>query len=638
MTSEFFAVNLEALQRKQPELAPRVAAVASLRDQLLPTRSGAWTLQRSADDGTLKFLHSRYDPVATAKKTIDAFVAEKKIEALDVFWLFGLGLGYEFDDILARIKPASALIAFEPSLAVFRTWLETGDRREAIHHVNTLFYVEMQPQELYQQLRENLGRFMSSGSKLLLIPEADHIYTKYFGDIRGAILEFIKVGQFIMKTHFSLIRPNLKNRMENLAHYAAAQGIEIYKDAYRGKPGVCVLAGPSLAKNFELLRAFKGHAPLIAVSTTFKIMLDRDLKPDFVAFIDFQKLSRSFFVDIDPSQCVPMICDVKANSETVDGYPGPKVFYGEEQTDFLFDDPAMFRKDIIEGGGTVAHLAFSFARYLGCDPIILVGQDLAYSDGLTHIPGTVYFSWWRAEANRFNHYELIEWKFVRRDVFDLKPLQDWQGNKIYSTEHFLSYARELEGMIEKTTNRRVIDATEGGVVLKGTELMTLAEARDRYLDPQFDATLNIPPENPPAVQRERLGQAIAQMEKRLRECDEFVGILHSAIDNLNTIRNRLRNQKSVARLIEATKVCNDALARYPVMKRAISAITASDEFERQREDARILAEGLEGTAKQLAQTKRDYAYLTAIDNGTREFVRRTKHALEKMRRLREALG
>jgi hypothetical protein len=43
-------------------------------------------------------------------------------------------------------------------------------------------------------------------------------------------------------------------------------------------------------------------------------------------------------------------------------------------------------KTRLPSGATVAHLAFYLAEHLGCDPIIFVGQDLGFSDGLCYAP------------------------------------------------------------------------------------------------------------------------------------------------------------------------------------------------------------------------------------------------------------
>ena len=52
--------------------------------------------------------------------------------------------------------------------------------------------------------------------------------------------------------------------------------------------------------------------------------------------------------------------------------------------------PMRLGKDRLRAGATVAHLAFYLAEYLACDPIVFVGQDLGFSDGLAYTPGTSY--------------------------------------------------------------------------------------------------------------------------------------------------------------------------------------------------------------------------------------------------------
>ena len=55
----------------------------------------------------------------------------------------------------------------------------------------------------------------------------------------------------------------------------------------------------------------------------------------------------------------------------------------------------------LPAGATVAHLAFYLAVYLGCDPIIFVGQDLAYTGHVFYVPGVEIHQAWQSELNRF---------------------------------------------------------------------------------------------------------------------------------------------------------------------------------------------------------------------------------------------
>ena len=64
----------------------------------------------------------------------------------------------------------------------------------------------------------------------------------------------------------------------------------------------------------------------------------------------------------------------------------------------------------LPGGSTVAHLAYYLAEHLGCDPIIFVGQDLGFTDGLYYLPGTSYEDVWRPELGRFCTMEMKNWE------------------------------------------------------------------------------------------------------------------------------------------------------------------------------------------------------------------------------------
>ena len=79
--------------------------------------------------------------------------------------------------------------------------------------------------------------------------------------------------------------------------------------------------------------------------------------------------------------------------------PGPVSLLGNEHAESLLRELKL-NKPPLPAGATVAHLAYYLAEFLGCDPIIFVGQDLGFSDGLCYAPGTSYEDVWRPELSR----------------------------------------------------------------------------------------------------------------------------------------------------------------------------------------------------------------------------------------------
>jgi hypothetical protein len=133
----------------------------------------------------------------------------------------------------------------------------------------------------------------------------------------------------------------------------------------------------------------------------------------------------------------------------------------------------------LPAGATVAHLAFYLARYLGCDPIIFVGQDLAFTGHVFYIPGVEVHQTWRSEFNRFNTLESKEWERIARNGPVLRKIVGNDGEPVYSDELLFTYLEQFERDFAGCS-ARIINATEGGARIRGSEAMPLRDALDTY--------------------------------------------------------------------------------------------------------------------------------------------------------------
>ena len=121
-------------------------------------------------------------------------------------------------------------------------------------------------------------------------------------------------------------------------------------------------------------------------------------------------------------------------------------------------------------GGSVANACFAIARLLRCNKIILVGQDLAYTDDKTHSGVTV-------RGSKKTEVEDLEHVVMDVDIY---------GNPIRSSREFKFYKEWFEQQIREDKKLEVIDATEGGIKIDGTRLMTLSDAINEYCVNDFD--------------------------------------------------------------------------------------------------------------------------------------------------------
>jgi tetratricopeptide (TPR) repeat protein len=116
-------------------------------------------------------------------------------------------------------------------------------------------------------------------------------------------------------------------------------------------------------------------------------------------------------------------------------------------------------KGNLPSGMHVGHLSFCLARVMGCNPIILVGMDLAFA------------------GDKF-HAEDIETKVP------ITPLEEFSSEGIFGEmlKSDLTFRNFVIGLNEeiKSTDALCIDATEGGAKKEGTKIMRLRDVIEEY--------------------------------------------------------------------------------------------------------------------------------------------------------------
>jgi hypothetical protein len=226
-------------------------------------------------------------------------------------------------------------------------------------------------------------------------------------------------------------------------------------------PGIVVAAGPSLNKNIKDLKKAKGKAFIIAVDTALKPLLREGIVPDMFFIVDAQKPLE--LVQVEGAEQIPMVTTLNATPEILNYHKGKKFFFDES---YLFAEKILKKSGLPWGdvcsGGSVATNAFSLLYKIGLKTIILVGQDLALTGKKTHADGTFEETMPEVDTRNCIWVEGNCEDKVPTEA-DLKVFLNWYESSIQS------YKEHTEGF-------RVINATEGGAKIKGTEVMALKEA------------------------------------------------------------------------------------------------------------------------------------------------------------------
>jgi hypothetical protein len=427
------------------------------------------------------------------------------------------------------------------------------------------------------------------------------------------VTEFVAYCRTTVSTLIANGCRTAENVSRNLPWYVAAPSLARLSESYRGKPAVIVSAGPSLRKNKHLLRELNNRAVIIAVQTTFQPLLELGVEPHFVTSLDYHDICTRFFEKLPPAVKTELVAEPKATSAIFDLNPGPLSLVGNDFAERLLKEMKL-NKARLPAGATVAHLSYYLAEHLGCDPIIFVGQDLGFSDGLCYAPGTSYEDVWRPELSRFCTVEMKQWEQIVRDRNILRKTTDYKGNPTYTEERLFTYLQQFERDFAKS-DRRIIDATEGGVLKRGARVMTFADAIREFCS-------NEPVPAPPVhsgLRWHRLDEAITCVRQRMDEAKQIEEVSRQTLPLLKDILDSLDDQTRVNHAIGKIDALRARMNSLSDCYELIMQLSQLTELQRFHADRKIGAANLDAAEKQRRQVTRDIANVEGVINAAGEF-------------------
>ncbi len=387
-----------------------------------------------------------------------------------VILIFGFGFGYLVEKVLDLVSKDTVVITVDPNITLIRKALEHRDLRRVIRDPRFIMGVlKEDTKKLSVLLSPHINNILTGGLGLFFDPSVKIYNKEFYINLKKELIDYLRTISIHFNTISTLEFAFVQNTFFNAPHYVTQPGIQLLKDKYTDIPAIVVSAGPSLNKNIDKIKHAKGRAIIIALGPTFKPLLKHGVVPDFVVAIDPVDLQIRMFEKKEEETKESILVTLPYfNFKAFRLWKGKVLWMGKEDPLVnFFDDASDNPHDKIDTGMTVAHSAFSFANYIGANPIILVGQDLSYPTDKTHVDGA---------------------PLVRDVKLDPKSIIWVEGNyeeKVPTVRNLFSYIYLFEEMANRVReinpNKLLINATEGGARIKGFEIMTFQEVLDTYI-------------------------------------------------------------------------------------------------------------------------------------------------------------
>lgn len=401
-----------------------------------------------------KLLTSKYDPVREKNRLLESVNYEIRNTS---YIIFGVGMGYYLKALLDRIDETNAIIIFEPSSEIFSKFKKSSFflNHERIHYIvgNQGKILE----EMVVKKINNRHKIVCSYGNYRNIFEKD--YHKLLKTVRNDSLRLltdeITINYFNEQFTFNAIENYYLNNFNAL--------VSQFKNQFKNMPALIVSSGPSLEKNKHLINEFNGV--VFSGGRTIKNFLDEKIKFDICISVDPGENAFKLVQDtLENDISIPLFTYLESNSKIVKHYKGPKVLMNSANMPLVEDD--LKKVSIIGSGPSVANVAVALAEYLGCQPIVFIGQDLAYTSGKKHAKSTI---------SSFDG---------GNDVKGQYEVDGYYDEKVKTSSQFLSMLHWFHQWIENSDSI-FYNCTEGGAKIKGCQQMPFEEYLKQQSDTQY---------------------------------------------------------------------------------------------------------------------------------------------------------
>jgi hypothetical protein len=475
MTVNILSNNLSILKSLHPKAYEIINNThPSLEYEVSLSKSGLPTLSYLGVKGKKKYLLSKYDPAQEAKRFI------KSLDPSDVtnFIVIGIGLGYHITELIKTTSEQSRILVIENDRFLTRLAFETNDLKQILTHPGLTLLFSNKLEDEIEVLEKEKVNFSLNGYRLIQQNSLSEVNTKRTNELLAGIKNIFQAYTIEIKTQSAKSKIFYKNIYKNYSNFISSAGIFNLKDSLSNLPAIICSAGPSLDKNIQYLKAKRNNFLLISVATALAPLNENGISPDFIVSIDPDEITINFFDLHNNSENTWLLYNPVVPSIIPDSFIGRRLTYDSSVNLAQWLVKYLGSKGSLSKIFSVAHAAFQFAQFIGCGPIIFIGQDLSFSQKRLHCRNSYYYRQQEDRVNKLENMKCLDHeKFIlyssnlllKPDIFD----------KVTTTTISMdTYSNMFSN--SNNQNSKIINATEGGIGISGLNNISLREAINLY--------------------------------------------------------------------------------------------------------------------------------------------------------------
>lgn len=310
-----------------------------------------------------------------------------------------------------------------------------------------------------------------------------------------------------------------RNFYPNMLHLSGSYWGNALFGKFKGVPAIICGAGPSLEKHLANLPALKEKALVFAGGSALNALANKRITPHFGAGIDPNSTQA---LRLDKTEAnVPFFYRSRMNAEAVSKITGQKLYIsgvGGYDIAEYYEKKLGLEADFLDEGHNVINFCSEIAVRMGCNPIIYIGLDLAFTEMKAYAEGI--------DESLVSEQELLSTRdeekrgIYREDIFGKPVLTLWK---------WVAESEWLSNFAISHPETTFINATEGGIGIREVPNQPLT-ALPLKEDPLPEIQTVIQAASMPHVSKEILKIYTVELKESLQKCKEIIGKLIEEIE------------------------------------------------------------------------------------------------------------
>lgn len=456
-----FYDNMELLKAAFPDVWKKVLEIEKTLDKNLVRVVTGKAANINLKVGK-QYIHDNKNPIQEAKKIIEK---QNNVREHSDILFYGLGLGYHINAFVEQY-PNTAFAIYEPVPEVFYQFLYHADLHQLPLHLIKSISIEGQPEDAVNFCSSFVSR-ISNAALTIDLPAYKNIFPAKYQNFYAQFEKFIGERRLSLAIDSQFEKRWTINSTKNFIQIINSPNILLEKQgSLKNKPALLVASGPSLEEEIENLKQIKenGLAYIFSVGTALNALIQHEIHPHGACTYDPTENNQIICKEALKKgiKSIPLIFGSTVGYESLGKYPGPKVHMLISQDTLA----AFYLKPVRdEGNGsihdasTIAVIALQLLCNLGFNPIILVGQNLAYRGRMNYAAGST-----------FHPIEVSQ-----PELDNVVLVKDVYGNTVPSNESYIRMRQQLETYLSHYKDLDVINTTKHGAHIEGTRFQSLEE-------------------------------------------------------------------------------------------------------------------------------------------------------------------